>query len=176
MRHVIRVAGVMTAFGIVVAGCSHGDDTASSGATTTAKPPWDACSLSPQLLQQAGVDPASKQEGLGKPGNNLPNSTTCDWTGKEYAITLTASSTMTAQQVRTREGNHDFADVTVAGRPAFTLHTGVADLKEQCFLVIPFQSGGLAVIQLSPSGATLQTPACESAVRVGNVLASAMPR
>ena len=169
MRGGVRTAALL-ALGVVLTGCSHDDNAVGS---TTAKPPWDACSLSDAALQKAGVDPASKETGL--LGTEIPNSTTCRWRGKDYNVTLTASSTLTLEQAK--QDGSGFTDVTVSGRPATTFHTGSGDPNKDCFLVIPFQSGGLALLQASQSSLSLdRTPACESATRVGDALASAMPR
>ena len=106
----------------------------------------------------------------------IPNSTTCNWNGKDYLVSLSASSTMSVEQAK--QDGHGFTDVTVAGRPATTFHTGADDpTGKHCFMVIPFQTGGLAMLQVRQNALSHdKTPACQSVLGVGNTLASEMPR
>lgn len=137
--------------------------------------PWNPCTLPADALTRSGVDPSTSERGIS--GVELPDSLTCGWKGKDYAIMITASSTYKISDVRNREGTTVIAEAPIAGHRSFTLKDGVSSYDNSCFLAIPFLAGGTTFMQISRSSLSRDTtPTCDTAVRVGNVLVPLMPK
>lgn len=156
-----------------VAGCGD-SESAESPTTSAAAQPWDPCSLSDEALQRASLDPATEGPGLTA---DPPGWKTCGWkTTDQIGVMMSASATATVEQFRNDPRNFQFHDVTVAGREAFTYLSDVSG-DDFCFLVVPFQSGGMLNMQVSRSVFT-KDPAsmCEWAVRIGDAVAGEIPR
>lgn len=174
MRAAVGVAAVLAVAGMAVSGCSD-DDASGAAAATVAAEPWNCETLSGAALRQATLDPATLGPGSFGPGQ--PGWKTCEWDGKDFGVIVSASATTTSDHFRNHPMFTGAQDVTVAGRPAFTvLHDG--DKRAQyCDLVVPFESGGVMSMQVSRSPFTKdRTPMCEWAVRIGEVLVPEMPR
>ncbi|MFD4369252.1 DUF3558 domain-containing protein [Rhodococcus sp. NPDC058521] len=170
-RGAVGAAVLLVVMGIAATGCSGSED--GGVEPTTAAEPWDPCSLSDAALQQAGLDPATEGPGV---TTSFPGWKDCAWDGDAYGVTVSASATETVDHFRNFPGTIDFQEVRVAGRQAFTHREERDEPGTFCWLVVPFQDGGVMSMQVDRSPFTKDTtPMCEWAVRVGEALVPDMP-
>lgn len=166
-------AGAAAVLAIGATGCGGGEDS-NTPTTPAVAQPWDPCTLSDEALRRAGLDPVTEGPGPVE----APGEENCGWkTTGDNSVIMTASSTLTVDDIRNGPGNADFQNVTVAGRSAFTYRDDGYKPGTVCWLVVPFQSEGLVLMQVARSVFTkVTTPMCEQAVRVGDALAGEIPR
>lgn len=169
-----RAACLMAAISIAAlsaAGCSSQTTGSPTTPTTTAAPPlWDACSLPDNLLNAAGLSPASKDQNA----HPYSGETSCDWSGTAYGVTVIADNTMTLQYIRTKYGNRDFTDVTVAGRPGLQYHDN-SDTVHSCDLALPVKTGGVVAFLIQNNAPDVPGEPCAQVRSVAAALMPALP-
>ncbi|NLE78403.1 MAG: DUF3558 domain-containing protein [Rhodococcus sp.] len=177
MTRIRLAAGVVTlmvgvAFGVTACGDNENSDTPT---TTAEAQPWDPCTLSDEALRAATLDPVPS--GTGAEGPGQPGWKGCEWKGEDFAVIVNSSATATVDQFRNGYGNTDFRDVMVAGREGFTYRDDRDEPGTFCWLVVPFESGGVMNMQVDRSPFTKdETSTCEWAMQVGDALVAEMPR
>lgn len=172
-RAAVGAAALLAMVGIAATGCG-GDKSADMPTTAAVAQPWDPCTLSDEALRRAGLDPATEGPGLSA---DPPGSKSCGWEAEDFDVIMTASTTLPVEDIRNGIGNIDFQDVEVPDRSAFTYREESDEPGTFCWLVVPFQDGGLVVTQVARSPLTKDTtPMCEWAVRVGEALVAEIPR
>ncbi|TCK00480.1 DUF3558 domain-containing protein [Nocardia alba] len=135
---------VIAGFAVVgLVGCDSGEST-SKGATSTAKPVlWNPCTEIPDAaLTAAGVDPATEEKGVA--GVPQPGWEICGWMAPKYGLTVYTSAKSLAE-FEAKPGNADFADTTVAGRPARKFRVAGDSRNLICDVVFETRDG---VVQL----------------------------
>lgn len=163
-------AALLVAFMLGATGCGN-DDTS---ATETFEKPWDPCTLSEETLRKATIDPETQGPGLAA---ETPWEESCGWkTYDSISVTMTALSTATVDQYRSRPDNIDFRNVTVGDRSAVTFRADGDENGIFCYLLLPFHGEGLVQMQVARSTFTKDTaPMCEWAVRIGDTVVAEMP-
>lgn len=175
IRAAAGAAALLTAVAFGATGCSS-DESSDTPTTAAAAEAWDPCTLSDETLREAGLDPTT--QGKGSLGPGQPGWNSCEWkSADKTSVVMGASATATVEQFRNGPGNIDIQEVTVAGRPAITHREDGDEEGTFCWLVVPFQGGGVMAMQVARSVFTKgTTPMCEWAVSVGDVLVAEMPR
>lgn len=115
-----------------LAACNGGDGGGSTGsATTTAEARlWDPCTQVPDdVLQRSGVDPKAKESGIA--GVHQHGWEICNWKGKRYTVAVFSGS-RSLQEIEGKEGNIDFQDAVVAGRPGRQYRVAGASKNDTC--------------------------------------------
>jgi hypothetical protein len=171
---VLRLAAA-AALAATLAACGTGTGTDSAPATSSAPVVelWNPCSLPAEAVAAAGLDPASRESGIG--GVEQSGWRICSWDGRAYSITVYSTGRSVAD-FETKPGNTDFRDVTVAGRTGrqFRVQNGATDLK--CDYVFPARQGVLQVALLA--SAVIDHPAdpCVSLRRAADAIVPALPQ
>jgi hypothetical protein len=170
-RVACTAAAALTVVGLT-SGChSNGSGQAAStsaAATTTKAPLWDACSVPDSLIKAAGLRPETKE-----PDNGFSNSTACGWIANGFGLSIVSDNTMTLDNVRNKYGNHDFVDVTVAGRPALQYSDDPGNTD--CDLAFTVRTGGLVAILFGKDDPTIPGTPCSLATNAATALMSALP-
>ncbi|CAM2777978.1 DUF3558 family protein [Skermania piniformis] len=166
------VALVLLTAMVLVGGCGRSVDGTAVRSARAA--PWDPCSLSDDVIRRAGLDPATRDSA------SLVNGAgelSCEWHNDDLFMTLTAIAGATIEQVHSGQGNHDFHDAIVGNRTVTTYRDEGDRTGSFCFLVVPLEPAGIALMQVSRTAFTEDTtPMCVWAYRVGDVVVAAMPR
>ncbi|NLE80656.1 MAG: DUF3558 family protein [Rhodococcus sp.] len=163
-------AALLAVVALGATGCGN-DDTSE---TTTFEKPWDPCTLSEETLRKATIDPATQGPALAA---ETPWEENCGWkTYDDIGVSMNALSTATVDQFRDRPDNIDFRKVTVGDRSAVTFRSEGDEERSYCWLLLPFESEGLVLMQVSRSPFSKEaTPMCEVAVRIGDVVVAEIP-
>ncbi|EOM78258.1 DUF3558 domain-containing protein [Rhodococcus rhodnii] len=171
-RTSVLSAAVLAALALSVAGCGTGE---TSGAPTTSAVPdaWDPCTLSDEALVRATLDPATEGPGL---NSRKAGESSCGWENDDIGLIITASSTGSTERFHNSPDNVDFRDLEVAGRHVVVFRQASDEPGTFCHMAVPFDSGGLALMQVGRSALTKDTtPMCDWALKVGDALVAEMP-
>lgn len=177
-----RVAGAVMAATAVVAfaaGCSKANQgtatptTTDKAAATAAL--WDPCSkVTDSVLQQMGVDPATKQTGIG--GVPQDGWKICSWHDTpDYKFTVGVwSSSFTIQDLKNKKDNTDFTDVVVGGRNGMR-HKSASDTQgEDCYISFPSRQG-MFEVSVYNQDSDETTSACDRVQTVAADVVSILP-
>ncbi|MFD4354316.1 DUF3558 domain-containing protein [Nocardia sp. NPDC058518] len=168
---------------LAVAGCSSTErgnaqpSTSVDPAAATAAL-WDPCSqISDGTLVGLGLKPSSEESGIF--GVEEPGWKICRWTEDEVPanFSMAVYSTVHAlDEIRTKPGNVDFKDVTVAGRSAVQYRDSVRAADEFCLLAFATASGFVQLDVINRSAQAKQTSPCDRAKSVAEVLVPLFPK
>jgi hypothetical protein len=176
MAHRITLIPLAIALAFGSAAC--GDDTGGSPATTTttqaastATQLFDPCTGIPDTaLTSAGLDPASKQVGVG--GAKQPGWEICGWKGADFTLGVFSNSASVAEFER-KPGNVDFQDVTIAGRPGRQFRVDDAARDQMCDVLFPARQG---LLQLTLVNKSADQNPCDRLASIGEAIVPALPR
>lgn len=163
----IRLAAVVISAGILVAGCGSGD------AETPAAPSWDPCTLSDQLITEAGFAPASKRKDVAAGADDTW--TGCGWSSADAAVRIQFADDTELTQLREEPGIADPTDTTVANRPALRFHQSGDGQDTNCSLALGTSGGGVVRIRVDRSADPAGVPSCTTLEHIATVLAPGLP-
>ncbi|MFF0501617.1 DUF3558 domain-containing protein [Nocardia aobensis] len=157
-----------------LAGCSSTTSGSPASPTTDkAAELWDPCTISDTTMQAAGMNPASKQNGIAGVGQH--GWKICSWRGERFGLTV-YSTAKGVDYFKAKPENTDFQPVTVAGRSGeqFRVNGTTRDLK--CDMVFPDKQGVVQVTLLGwPSDYDQITDACGELTQAAAKLLPQMP-
>lgn len=175
MAHRITLIPLTIALALGLAAC--GDDSGGSPAATTtpaASPAtqlFDPCTGIPDAaLTSAGLDPASKQVGVG--GVKQPGWEICGWKGADFTLGV-FSNGMSVAEFERKPGNVDFQDVTIAGRPGRQFRVDDAAKDQMCDVLFPARQG---LLQLTLVTKTADANPCDRLATIGQAIVPALPK
>jgi hypothetical protein len=167
----------VTAAALAVSLAACGDDGHNTGpAAATPRPAaelWNPCTLPPDVVRAAGVDPATAETGIG--GVEQSGWKICSWDGAAYTLTVYSTGRTVAEFER-KPGNVDFRDITIAGRAGrqFRVQGGATDLK--CDVVFPAAHGVVQVALLNNAILDHPEDPCVLLPRAADAIVPALPR
>lgn len=175
MAHRITLIPLTIALALGLAAC--GDDSGGSPAatttqaTSTATQLFDPCTGIPDAaLTSAGLDPASKQVGVG--GVKQPGWEICGWKGADFTLGV-FSNGMSVAEFERKPGNVDFQDVTIAGRPGRQFRVDDAAKDQMCDVLFPARQG---LLQLTLVTKTADANPCDRLATIGQAIVPALPK
>ncbi|MGW0054854.1 DUF3558 domain-containing protein [Nocardia nova] len=172
VRRYVVAAAICTA--LAAAGCSSATEGTPTTTADKAADLWDPCSLDQATVQAMGVDPATKQNGIG--GVEQSGWKICTWRGGSYGITVYSTAKDIAYY-KAKPENTDFAPVTVAGRSGqqFRVNGTTRDLK--CDMLFPASQGIFQITLLGwPDNDTPISDACGKLTDVAGQLVPKLPQ
>jgi hypothetical protein len=165
---------------VVGTGCSSSTSGTASPETSAADANsavnWDPCTqISDDVVRQVGADPTTRETGVG--GVAVEGWKACSWYFQpEKARSLTVwSSKFTADDLKKKSDNIDFAAISVAGRDGWRYHRASDTRHEDCDLVFPAKSGSfqLSFYNLTPS---ITADPCDGAMSAADTIVPLFPR
>ncbi len=176
MAHRITLVPLAIALVLGLAAC--GDESGGSPATTTTQAAagtsaalFDPCTGIPEnALTSAGLDPASKQVGVG--GVKQPGWEICGWKGADFTLGVFSNTSSVAEFER-KPGNVDFQDITIAGRPGRQFRVDDAAKDQMCDVLFPARQG---LLQLTLVNKTAGQNPCDRLASVGEAIVPALPK
>ncbi len=173
-----RITLVPLAIALVVGLAACGDESSGSPATTTTQAAagtssalFDPCTGIPDnALTSAGLDPASKQVGVG--GVKQPGWEICGWKGADFTLGVFSNNSSVAEFER-KPGNVDFQDITIAGRPGRQFRVDDAAKDQMCDVLFPARQG---LLQLTLVNKTAGQNPCDRLTSVGEAIVPALPK
>ncbi|MFI2320963.1 DUF3558 domain-containing protein [Nocardia beijingensis] len=175
MSRRILLALLIGALATGTVGCEDttGGSPTTGSSTTATQALFNPCTGIPdQALRTAGVDPASKEQGIA----GVPQSgwEICNWEGSRYFISV-FSTARTVSEFEKKPGNVEFRDVTIAGRGGRQFKVEGASKNLLCDVLFPAHQG---VLQLRVSNkASINDPEepCATLARVGASIVPVLP-
>ncbi|WP_281874362.1 DUF3558 domain-containing protein [Nocardia sputorum] len=165
------------AIALVLGAASCGDESGGAPATTTTQAAstatqlFDPCTGIPDsALTSAGLDPASKQVGVG--GVEQPGWEICGWKGADFTLGV-FSNGMSVAEFERKPGNVDFQDVTIGGRTGRQFRVDDAAKDQMCDVLFPARQG---LLQLTLVNKTAEQNPCERLATVGEAIVPTLPR
>ncbi|MGY2011078.1 DUF3558 domain-containing protein [Nocardia gipuzkoensis] len=166
------------AIALVLGLAACGDESSGSPATTTTQAAagtsaalFDPCTGIPDnALTSAGLDPASKQVGVG--GVKQPGWEICGWKGADFTLGVFSNNASVAEFER-KPGNVDFQDITIAGRPGRQFRVDDAAKDQMCDVLFPARQG---LLQLTLVNKTAGQNPCDRLTSVGEAIVPALPK
>ncbi|MEU1999011.1 DUF3558 domain-containing protein [Nocardia gamkensis] len=165
------------AIALVLGAAACGDDSGGAPATTTTQAAstatqlFDPCTGIPDTaLTSAGLDPASKQVGVG--GVKQPGWEICGWKGADFTLGV-FSNGMSVAEFERKPGNVDFQDVTIGGRTGRQFRVDDAAKDQMCDVLFPARQG---LLQLTLVNKTTEQNPCERLATVGEAIVPTLPR
>ena len=132
-----RVA-TLVAVATMLAGCGGGV----KGSPVAAER-WDPCSITPEAIEAAGLDPAYR-EGWGE-GIEVPDWALCSFKPREtdtpYFLSVKSSFVHTIEEARTDSSHLDGFNLTVGGRDAYQYRTEVGRTGRSCDIAVDTPPG-----------------------------------
>ncbi len=176
MAHRSTLVPLAIALVLGLAAC--GDESGGSPATTTTQAAagtsaalFDPCTGIPEnALTSAGLDPASKQVGVG--GVKQPGWEICGWKGADFTLGVFSNTSSVAEFER-KPGNVDFQDITIAGRPGRQFRVDDAAKDQMCDVLFPARQG---LLQLTLVNKTAGQNPCDRLASVGEAIVPALPK
>ncbi|NLU82097.1 DUF3558 domain-containing protein [Rhodococcus sp. HNM0569] len=171
---VAACAAALLAVALGATGCSESGET-DTPTTSTVAQPWDPCTISDEALRRATLDPATEGPGLTA---DPPDQKSCGWENNDIDVIVTSFASATPDQFHESLDNIDFQNVIVGGRQSVTFRQASDEPGRFCHLAIPFQDGGLALMQVARSAFAIDRnrSMCDWAVQVGEGLVAELPR
>ncbi|MBF6457175.1 DUF3558 family protein [Nocardia cyriacigeorgica] len=163
----IRLAAVVISAGILVTGCG------SDEAETPAAPSWDPCTVSDQLITEAGFAAASKRKDVAADTGDAW--TGCGWSSADAAVRIQFADDTELAQLREEPGIADVTDTTVANRPALRFHHYGDGQDTNCSLALGTAAGGVVRIRVDRSADPAGESSCTRVERITAVLAPGLP-
>ncbi|WP_025346614.1 DUF3558 domain-containing protein [Nocardia nova] len=155
----------------VLAACNDVEGNGVAGTSAAAAPLWDPCTQIPDdVLQQAGVDPATKESGIA--GVHQSGWEICNWRGRTYHLNV-LSTGRAPEEIENKDGNVDFRDVTIAGRQGRQFRTGE---DGTCDVVFPATQGSLQLTLVNFLSADNLEDPCQVLERVGAPVVPVLPK
>ncbi|WP_159845631.1 DUF3558 domain-containing protein [Nocardia sp. CY41] len=166
------------AIALVLGAAACGDESGGAPVTTTtaqaastATQLFDPCTGIPDTaLTSAGLDPASKQVGVG--GVKQPGWEICGWKGADFTLGV-FSNGMSVAEFERKPGNVDFQDVTIGGRTGRQFRVDDAAKDQMCDVLFPARQG---LLQLTLVNKTTDQNPCERLATVGEAIVPTLPR
>ncbi|MGW4330612.1 DUF3558 domain-containing protein [Nocardia sp. NPDC004573] len=165
------------AIALVLGAAACGDESGGAPATTTTQAAstatqlFDPCTGIPDTaLTSAGLDPASKQVGVG--GVKQPGWEICGWKGADFTLGV-FSNGMSVAEFERKPGNVDFQDVTIGGRTGRQFRVDDAAKDQMCDALFPARQG---LLQLTLVNKTTDQNPCERLATVGEAIVPTLPR
>ncbi|MFG3619642.1 DUF3558 domain-containing protein [Nocardia sp. NPDC047654] len=164
------------ALALVLGAAACGDESGGAPATTTPAAStvttlFDPCTGIPDTaLTSAGLDPASKQVGVG--GVKQPGWEICGWKGADFTLGV-FSNGMSVAEFERKPGNVDFQDVTIGGRSGRQFRVDDAAKDQMCDVLFPARQG---LLQLTLVNKTADQNPCDRLATVGEAIVPALPR
>ncbi|MEU5761975.1 DUF3558 domain-containing protein [Nocardia sp. NPDC047648] len=165
------------AIALVLGAAACGDESGGAPATTTTQAAstatqlFDPCTGIPDTaLTSAGLDPASKQVGVG--GVKQPGWEICGWKGADFTLGV-FSNGMSVAEFERKPGNVDFQDVTIGGRTGRQFRVDDAAKDQMCDVLFPARQG---LLQLTLVNKTTEQNPCERLATVGEAIVPTLPR
>ncbi len=172
-----RITLIPLAIAVVLGAAACGDESSGSPATTTTQAAstatqlFDPCTGIPDAaLTSAGLDPASKQVGVG--GVEQPGWEICGWKGADFTLGVFSNGASVAEFER-KPGNVDFQDVTIAGRPGRQFRVDDAAKDQMCDVLFPARQG---LLQLTLVNRAADQNPCDRLTTVGESIVPALPK
>ena len=137
---------------------------------------WDPCKKIPDdMIASIGLDLSSKEHGIG--GIDQSQWKICSWRRSDRQYSITVYTTIhTTDQFETKEGNVDFADVTIAGRHGRRYRVQGASKDFECDVVFPNRMGA-TLFEVGTSLALDNPPdPCQVLARDGETLVPTFPK
>ncbi|MFE3445910.1 DUF3558 family protein [Nocardia sp. NPDC059180] len=163
----IRLAAVLISAGIFATGCG------SEEADTPAAPSWDPCTVSDQLITEAGFAAGSKRKDVAAGAGD--SWTGCGWSSADAAVRILFSDDTALSRLREEPGIAEPADTTVADRPALRFHNSGSDPATSCSLAVGTADDGVVRIRVDRSAAPGGESACTRVEQITTILAPALP-
>ncbi|MBF6428298.1 DUF3558 domain-containing protein [Nocardia cyriacigeorgica] len=163
----IRLVAVVISAGLLAAGCG------SEEAETPAASSWDPCTVSDQLIIDAGFAATSKRKDVAAGGDDAWAG--CGWSSADAAVRIQFADDTDLAQLREEPGITDATDTTVANRPALRFHTSGGDPDTSCSLALGTADGGVVRIRVDRSADPAGEPSCARVEHITTVLAPGLP-
>ena len=173
MAHRVKMLVVAAAIvpGLVACGGS-----TSGNPTTSAAPAklWDPCtSISDDTLKAAGLDPATKESGIG--GVHQSGWEICSWDAPKYSVTVYSTS-RSVTEFEQKQGNVDFQDVTIAGRKGRQFKVAGASKDLGCDVLFPAGQGVAQLHVLNDYALAKNDDPCRVLGQVGQSIVPVLPK
>ncbi|MFD4292885.1 DUF3558 domain-containing protein [Rhodococcus sp. NPDC058505] len=159
----------------LLAGCGPGpvSGDAEAAGVAAGEPVFSPCDDIPdEVLRGIGVDPATESRdilGVKQPGWNI-----CKWMGGGPALSVFAT-TYTLDDIRAKDGNGEFADIEIGGRPAFTYRVDSDLDRRDCDVAVESAEGAVLVSVANVGVDPVAEDPCATAVRRATGLMAYIP-
>ncbi|NEW45212.1 DUF3558 domain-containing protein [Nocardia cyriacigeorgica] len=163
----IRLAAVLISAGILATGCG------AEEADTPAAPSWDPCTVSDQLITEAGFAAGSKRKDVAAGAGE--SWTGCGWSSADTAVRILFAEDTALSRLREEPGITEPTDTTVAERPALRFHSSGGDPATSCSLALGTADGGVVRIRVDRSATPGGGSTCTRVERITTILAPALP-
>lgn len=105
---------------------------------------WDPCSITPEIIEAAGLDPAYRDEGWGE-ALSVAGWARCEYmppgAHAPYALSVMSSNDHTVAEARTRSANKEGRDLEVGGRTAYLYKTEFGAAIRDCNMALEVPPG-----------------------------------
>ncbi|PPI97192.1 hypothetical protein C5E46_16550 [Nocardia nova] len=177
-----KAATAVLAAAVVLVGTGCSSSTSGTASPETGDPKgataalWDPCTqVTDEVLRQVGVDPNTRESGIG--GVAVDGWKSCTWHDTpnwEYSLTVW-SSVNSIDDLKQKDGNTGFVDTTVAGRSGVQYKGNSGANGEQCFVSFPAKQG---IVEVSALNVTTRTSvsACDRVSSAAAVIVPILPR
>ncbi|WP_280236611.1 DUF3558 family protein [Nocardia cyriacigeorgica] len=163
----IRLAAVVISAGLLATGCGAEDD------STTAAPSWDPCTVSDQLITEAGFVAGSKRRDVAAGADD--SWAGCGWSSADAAVRILFADDTALSRLRDEPGIIEPTDTTVADRPALRFHSSGGDPATSCSLALGTADGGVVRVRVDRGADPGGEPTCTRVEHIVTVLAPALP-
>ncbi|WP_249358763.1 DUF3558 domain-containing protein [Nocardia cyriacigeorgica] len=134
---------------------------------------WDPCTeISDELLVQIGMRPETERSGVADV--EVEGWKVCSWNNSDFGLTV-YSTDNTVEAIRNKDGNKDFADVTVAGRQALQYRTDADQYDEDCDMAFSTTYGSVIVGTMNRASSKNVVAPCQRAGSAAEVLVPVLP-
>lgn len=168
----VRVA-MLVAGAVLLGGCSSGVE----GSPVDAER-WDPCSISPDAIAAAGLDPEYRNEGWGT-GLVVEEWAKCSFkppgTEVPYFLSVVSSVDHTIDEARRNSLNIDGRDIEVADRDGFQYRTRVGNTGRSCDIAVDLPPG-VVVFAVLDMEELADNELCRLVLEHTNDLAASLPK
>ncbi|MEU6561749.1 DUF3558 domain-containing protein [Nocardia nova] len=158
----------------VLAACNDVEGNGVAGTSAAAAPLWDPCTQIPDgVLQQAGVDPSTKESGIA--GVHQAGWEICTWKSPKFFLNV-LSTGKSVQEIENKPGNIDFQDVTIAGRQGRQFRVEGASKDSTCDVLFPAAQGTIELTLVNNAALDNLEDPCRVVQQVGEPLVPVLPK
>ncbi|KZF06618.1 hypothetical protein A2J03_24280 [Rhodococcus sp. EPR-157] len=163
----------LVAVATMLAGCGGGVE-----GSPVAAERWDPCSITPEAIEAAGLDPAYRNEGWGE-GVVVEDWAKCSYkppgTEVPYFLSVESSVAYTIDEARENSANIDGRDITVAGRNAYQYRTAVGKTGKSCDIAVDLPPG-VVVFSVLDMDEQPESRLCQLVIQHTSGLGASLPR
>lgn len=169
MRRRVAMLGVVSA---LLAGCGSNVE-----GTPVAGERWDPCSINPEAIEAAGLDPEYR-EGWGE-GIEVRAWALCSFKPPAertpYFLSVMSSFEHTIEEARNDSSNLDGRDLAIGDRDAYQYRTEVGESGKSCHIAVDLPPG-VVVFAVDDMSGLANSRLCELVVQYTDILERTLPK